>query len=183
MISGPSGAGKGTLIDAILPRFADLALATSATTRTVRPGETDGEDYHFLAADEFERRVVAGDFLEHVEYAGNRYGTLRSEIDHSLAEGESVVVEIELRGARAIRAMLPDAITIFIAPPSPEALAERLRRRGTDSPESITKRLDESVAELAAREEFDHVIVNENVEVAADELEVVVADALYGRDR
>ena len=149
----------------------------------MRAGETDGEDYHFLSAAEFERRVEAGDFLEHVEYAGNRYGTLRSEIDRSLAEGESVVVEIELRGARAIRAMLPDAITIFIAPPSPEALAERLRRRGTDSPASITKRLDESVAELAARQEFQHVIVNENVETAADELEAVIADAIYGTDR
>ena len=149
----------------------------------MRAGETDGEDYHFLSAAEFERRVEAGDFLEHVEYAGNRYGTLRSEIDRSLAEGESVVVEIELRGARAIRAMLPDAITIFIAPPSPEALAERLRRRGTDSPASITKRLDESVAELAARQEFQHVIVNESVETAADELEAVIAEALYGPDR
>ena len=182
MISGPSGAGKGTLIDALLPRFGALALAISATTRPVRPGEVEGEDYYFLTPEAFTARVHAGDFLEHVTYADNAYGTLREEVARLVSEGCSVVVEIELRGARAIRSMLPDAVTIFIAPPSPEALGERLRRRGKDSAEAIARRLEESVAELAAQGEFDHVIVNDDAERAADELEQVVSRYLHGSD-
>lgn len=182
MISGPSGAGKGTLIDALLPRFGALSLAISATTRAIRPGETDGEDYYFLTTDEFGARIRAGEFLEHVTYADNAYGTLRTEVERLVSEGCSVIVEIELRGARAIRSMLRDAVTIFIAPPSPEALAERLRRRGKDSEAAIARRLEESVAELAAQGEFDHVVVNDDAERAADELETVVSRYLHGGD-
>jgi guanylate kinase len=166
----------------LLPRFGALALAISATTRPVRPGEVDGEDYYFLTPDQFAARVAEGDFLEHVAYAGNAYGTLRSEVERLVGEGCWVVVEIELRGARAIRAMVPDAVTIFIAPPSPEALAERLRRRGKDSEAAIARRLEESVIELAAQGEFDHVVVNDDAERAADELETVVARYLHGSD-
>lgn len=179
MISGPSGAGKGTLIDAVVPRFAGaLVVAVSATTRAPRPGEQDGVDYHFLSEKEFTRRVAAGEFLEHVVYAGNHYGTLRTEVERQLDAGRSVVVEIELRGARAIRSMLPDAITVFIAPPSVEALVERLRRRGSDSPEAIALRMRESTAEMAAQGEFDRVVVNDDVEGAGATLERLIREDL-----
>jgi guanylate kinase len=141
----------------------------------MRPGEVDGEDYHFMTADDFAAAVAAGEFLEHVEYAGNRYGTLRREVDAKLAAGRSVVIEIELEGARAIRAMLPDAVTVFIAPPSMSELARRLEQRNTDSAGEIATRLAVSRRELAAMGEFDYRVVNEDVEVAVDELVDIVA--------
>jgi guanylate kinase len=149
-------------------------VAVSATTRRIRPGEVDGEHYHFLSAEEFERRVVAGEFLEHVTYAGNRYGTLRSEIERILAAGRSPVVEIELAGARAVRRMIPDAVSVFIEPPSRQALSDRLERRATDSELEIAERLRTGDVELAARDEFDHVVLNEVIEVAVEELAGIV---------
>jgi guanylate kinase len=131
--------------------------------------------YHFLAPDEFERRVVAGDFLEHVTYAGNRYGTLRSELDRILAEGGSPIVEIELAGARAVRRLIPEAVSVFISPPSLEELRARLARRGTDTAGEIAARLATGEVELAAREEFDHVVVNAEIGEAVDALAAVVA--------
>lgn len=150
-------------------------VAVSATTRAVRPGEVDGEDYHFMTADGFDAAVAAGEFLEHVEYAGNRYGTLRREVDAKLAAGRSVVIEIELEGARAIRAMLPDAVTVFIAPPSMSELARRLEQRNTDSAGEIATRLAVSRRELAAMGEFDYRVVNEDVGTALGELVDIVS--------
>ena len=144
----------------------------------MRPGETDGVDYHFLTRDEFAAAVAAGEFLEHVEYAGNRYGTLRREIDAHLTLGRSVVVEIELKGARAIRAMLPDAVTVFIAPPSMSELTRRLEDRNTDSAGEIAARLEVSKRELAAMGEFDHRVVNDDLETATDHLADVIADEI-----
>lgn len=141
----------------------------------MRPGEIDGEDYHFMTADDFAAAVEAGEFLEHVEYAGNRYGTLRREVEANLAAGRSVVIEIELEGARAIRTMLPDAVTVFIAPPSMSELARRLEQRNTDSAGEIARRLAVSRRELAAMGEFDYRVVNEDVAAAADELGAIVA--------
>ena len=180
MISGPSGAGKGTLIDAVLPRIPDVQLAISATTRAPRVGERDGEDYYFLSRKAFLARVAADEFLEHVEYAANLYGTLRAEVERILAEDCSAIVEIELRGARAIHRMLPAAVSVFIAPPSPEILAERLRARGSESEQAIARRLSESVTELAAQSEFDHVVVNDERDSAAEELEAVIETVLHG---
>jgi guanylate kinase len=131
--------------------------------------------YHFLAPDDFARRVAAGDFLEHVTYAGNRYGTLRSELDRILADGGSPIVEIELAGARAVRRMIPEAVSVFISPPSLEELRSRLARRGTDTAGEIAARLATGEVELAAREEFDHVVVNAEVGAAVDALAAVVA--------
>ena len=176
-MSGPSGAGKGTLIEGILPRFPHVEVAVSATTRPIRPGEVDGRDYHFLTPGEFEARVVAGAFLEHVTYAGNRYGTLRSEVDRIIAGGRWPLVEIELAGARAVRANVPGAVAVFIAPPSLSELERRLEERGTDSEGAIAERLATSRVELAAMNEFDHVIVNEDVGVAIEELATVLAAA------
>lgn len=140
-------------------------------------------DYHFLTVDEFERAVAAGEFLEHVEYAGNRYGTLRSEIDRHIGAGRSVVVEIELEGARAIKRMLPAAVTVFIAPPSMDELARRLADRRTDTSAEIAARLEVGERELAAMQEFDHRVVNDDIDRAADELIDIIAEATGTRPK
>jgi len=172
VITGPSGVGKGTLIQELLRRLPELELSVSATTRPARSGEVDGRDYHFLDPDEFERRARASEFLEHAVYAGNRYGTLRSELRRA---PEGVVLEIEVQGARQVREALPEAVLVFIAPPSPEVLRERLIGRGTDSPEEIRRRLEQAERELAAQDEFQHVIVNDDLSRAAAELSDLVA--------
>jgi guanylate kinase len=178
VITGPSGVGKGTLIERLLDRVPSLELSVSATTRKPRPGEVHARDYHFLEPREFERRAAAGEFLEHATYSGNRYGTLRSEVERRLAAGTSVVLEIELQGARQVRAAMPESVQVFIAPPAPENLRERLIGRGTDSPEQIDQRLRTAELELAAAEEFQHVVVNDEIERAADELERIVRGEL-----
>jgi guanylate kinase len=178
VITGPSGVGKGTLIERLLERVPELELSVSATTRVPRTGEEDGRDYHFLTPEEFDRRVDGGDFLEHADYSGNRYGTLREEVERRLAEGRSVVLEIEVQGARQVRASMPEAVLIFIAPPDPASLRERLERRETDSPEAIEERLRTAEVELQAQPEFPHVVVNDEVQKAADELEKLVRDEL-----
>jgi guanylate kinase len=178
VITGPSGVGKGTLIRGLLTRVPDLELSTSATTRDPRPGERDGVDYHFLSPEEFERRVQDGEFVEHATYSGNRYGTLRSELEQRLRAGAPVVLEIEVQGARQVRDSMPEAIAVFIAPPSREALRVRLQGRGTDAPEQVDQRLATAERELEAQPEFAHVVVNDRVEAATDELEQIVKRAL-----
>lgn len=176
-MSGPSGAGKGTLIQGLLPRCPWITTAISATTRARRPGEVDGLHYHFLTPERFEELVDAGAFVEHVSYAGNRYGTLHSEIDRILGEGRAPLVEIELRGARAVREARPDSVAVFIAPPSIEELERRLEGRATDSPAAIAERMRVSEIELRARDEFDHVIINDDAGAATDRLEAAVVAA------
>jgi guanylate kinase len=179
VITGPSGVGKGTLIEQLLERMPELELSVSATTREPRPGEVDGRDYHFLSPEEFRRRLEAGDFLEHASYSGNYYGTLREEVERRLAEGRSVVLEIEVQGARQVRDELgDDAVLIFIAPPDGKVLRERLEGRGTDSPEAIEQRLRTAEIELAARSEFPLEVVNDEVQKAASELEMLVREQL-----
>jgi guanylate kinase len=179
VITGPSGVGKGTLIGMLRERVPDLELSVSATTREPRSGEEDGIDYHFLSPEEFAGRADAGDFLEHATFSGNRYGTLRSEIERTLDAGRSVVLEIEVQGARQVRAALGDeAVLIFIAPPSPRILRERLADRGTDSEEAIERRLETAKQELEAQQEFKHVVVNDELETAGDELEAIVRGEL-----
>jgi guanylate kinase len=179
VITGPSGVGKGTLIRELLSRVDELALSTSATTRSPREGEEDGREYHFLTAEEFAERAEAGEFLEHATFSGNRYGTLRSEVDRCLDAGVSLVLEIEVQGARQVRAALGErAVLIFIAPPQPGVLRERLAGRGTDSGEAIERRLETAKQELEAQQEFKHVVVNEEVGAAAQELERIVREEL-----
>jgi guanylate kinase len=164
--------GKGTLIRALMERFPQLRLSVSATTRRPRPGETQGVDYHFLTRDEFEKRLQNGEFLEHAEYAGNHYGTLRSELDTA---GDGLVLEIELQGARQVRQALPEAVQIFIKPPSLDALRTRLIARGAESEDQIARRLEVAQRELAAEHEWKHVIVNDRLEEAVDRLAGLVA--------
>jgi guanylate kinase len=181
VITGPSGVGKGTLIRGLMERLPQLELSVSATTRPARPGEREGVEYHFLAPEEFERRVRAGDFVEHADYAGRRYGTLRSELEGRLRAGVPVVLEIEVQGARQVRATMPDALQVFIAPPSLDALRTRLVGRGADGSEEVERRLRVAERELAAQSEFAHVVVNDRLDDALDELTEVVAGALEDR--
>ena len=174
VITGPSGVGKGTLIRGLMERIPALYLSVSATTRPPRPGERDGVDYHFLAREEFDRRVADGEFIEHADYAGRKYGTLRSEVEDRLGAGVPVVLEIEVQGARQVRAAMPEAVQVFIAPPSLDALRSRLIGRGTDDPAEVERRLGVAERELRAREEFEHVVVNDRLEDAIEELSSIV---------
>jgi guanylate kinase len=178
VITGPSGVGKGTLIRRVRELIPELELSISATTRAPREGENHGVDYHFLDRDEFARRADANEFLEHAAYSGNRYGTLRSEVERRLHEGRSVLLEIEVQGARQVRAAMPEAVLVFIAPPSAEALRERLEGRGTDTSEAIDERLRTAALELDAQQEFKHVIVNDDLDRAVSELERIVRSEL-----
>jgi guanylate kinase len=168
VITGPSGVGKGTLISKLLERVPDLELSVSATTREPRAGEVDGRDYHFLTPDEFDRRKVREDFLEFATYSGNRYGTLRSEVRKRLDAGHSVVLEIEVQGARQVRAAMRESIQVFIAPPDPGVLRQRLESRGADSATAIDARLE------VAEQEFAYRVVNADLERAAADLEGIV---------
>jgi guanylate kinase len=178
VITGPSGVGKGTLIKRLLTAVPHLKLSISATTRAPREGEKDGIDYHFLSEADFERRRQEEDFLEFATYSGNRYGTLRSDVERCLEAGESVVLEIEVQGATQVRAAKPDSVQIFIAPPDPAVLRQRLAGRGTDSAEAIDKRLETAEIELASQGDFDNLIVNDDLDRAVAELERIVRDDL-----
>jgi guanylate kinase len=182
VIAGPSGVGKGTLVRGLLARVPDLELSVSATTRPPREGERDGVDYHFLAPAEFERRAREGAFVEQASYLDRRYGTLRSELQRRLAADTSVVLEIEVQGARQVREAMPDALQVLILPPSLDALRARLIGRGTDAPDKIEARLKAAEREIAARDEFEHVIVNDRLEQATDELVAIVHDGLRARE-
>ena len=174
VITGPSGVGKGTLIRALMERVPEIELSISATTRQPRPGEAHGVEYFFLSDDEFDERITAEDFLEHASYSGRRYGTLRSELEKRVGSGTPIVLEIEVQGARLVREAMPEAVQIFIEPPSEDALRTRLIGRGTDSAEQVQARLDTAREELLAREEFPHRVVNDRLETAVDELVEIV---------
>ncbi|HEU0018828.1 MAG TPA: guanylate kinase [Thermoleophilaceae bacterium] len=169
VITGPSGVGKGTLIRRLLSELPGAELSVSATTRASREGEVNGRDYHFLSAAEFDERVGGGEFVEHAEYAGNRYGTLRSELQRP---ARLIVLEIDLQGARQVRATMPEAEQVFIAPPNDDLgeLERRLLARGAESREQIERRLAVAREELAAQGEFRHRIVNADAEQAAQAL-------------
>ena len=174
MITGPSGAGKGTLIRALLGRVADLEVAVSATTRGRRQGEEDGREYWFLSDAEFARRVHEGDFLEHVTYvSGKRYGTLRTEVDRIAGQGKIPVLELETEGALNVKDDVPGAVTIFITAPIPE-LERRLRERASESEGEIGERIGLARKQLAQADEFDYVVLNDEVDKAVSRLEDIV---------
>jgi guanylate kinase len=181
VITGTSGEGKSTLAKHLVQRLPELELAISATTRPRRPGEEDGRDYHFLSAEEFDRRLEAGEFLEWVELPwaeGYRSGTLWSELDRIASGGHSPLLEIETGGALAVRDRVPAAVTIFVTAPSKEELERRLRSRATESEGEIEERLDIAQRQLALEKEFQHTIVNDVLERALDELEGIVRGEL-----
>ena len=179
VVTGPSGAGKGTLIRALLTRVPDLELAISATTREQRAGEQDGREYWFVSDEEFDRRAAAGEFLEWVSYvSGHRYGTLRSEIDRIRSRGHAPVLELETKGAVTVRDEVPGNVTIFVDAPTFDELERRLRDRATESAGEIGERLALARQQREEADEFDHVVVNDDVERAADELESIVTREL-----
>lgn len=171
VVSGPSGAGKGTLINSILPRLKDTYLSVSATTRPMRKGEQQGREYFFLSPEEFEERINQGEFLEHVDYSSNRYGTLRSEVEKSLGDGKNVILEVDLKGALEVRRQMTAAVLVFVAPPQFEELERRLKERNTEADAEIEARLERAREELASQDEFDYIVINESVDKAAGELE------------
>jgi guanylate kinase len=179
VVTGPSGAGKGTLIRTLVRERTDLVVAVSATTRARRPGEEDGSDYHFLSEEEFLRRVDAGDFVEHVEYvSGHRYGTLREEVDRILASGRSAVLELETEGAKEVQRTSPDAVTIFVQAPSFGELERRLRERATESAGEIGERLELARRQAQEAGDFDHVVTNDDLTRAVGELGAIVDEEL-----
>jgi guanylate kinase len=179
VVTGPSGAGKGTLIQLVLPRFSELALAVSATTRAQRPGEIDGVHYWFLSGDEFQRRVDAGEFLEYVDYVGNRYGTLLSEIDRLRAEGKAPLLELETEGAKRVQRRVDHAVTVFVTAPVGE-LERRLHERDTESSGEIGERIATARRQLEEAGDFDEIVENDDRQRAADELAAIVARELNG---
>ena len=175
MLSAPSGAGKTTLVRALLALQPQLRFSVSYTTRKPRAGELHGRDYFFVEPEEFARMVAAGEFLEHAEVFGNSYGTSRAQVDKLLAAGNDVMLEIDVQGARQVRRNAPDCTTVFVLPPSVLELERRIRGRGTDSEEVIRRRLSGSLAEMAKWPEFDYVIFNEEVARSAEALRDILA--------
>jgi guanylate kinase len=173
VVTGPSGAGKGTLIERVLPRFPELAVAVSATTRPQRAGEEDGVHYYFLTRADFERRVAADEFLESVDYVGNRYGTLRAEIDRLRRAGKAPLLELETEGALEVKRQVPGAVTVFVTAPV-EELERRLRERATESSGEIEGRIATARHQLTEQGEFDHVVENDDREEAADRLAALI---------
>lgn len=174
VLTGPSGVGKGTLLQALLQKHPELYLSVSATTRQPRPGEINGEHYYFISRDKFEQMIEAGELLEWAEYAGNYYGTPRSPVERQIQQGQSVILEIELVGARKISQTFPEAFRIFIMPPSLEELQRRIRSRGQDSEEAIARRLEHARAEIEAAGEFDLRVVNDDLEKALRRIEAAI---------
>jgi guanylate kinase len=173
VIAAPSGAGKTSLMRALMQKRPSVEFSVSCTTRAPRAHERDGHDYHFISRDEFERLIASGEFIEHADVFGNFYGTRRSVVAAALAEGRDLVLDIDWQGARQVRERLPEAVHVFILPPSRAELETRLRKRATDSPEAIARRLAESVVEMAHWREFDYIVVNRDFDQALAEFEAI----------
>jgi guanylate kinase len=175
VIAAPSGAGKTSLVKALLSSDATLCLSISHTTRKRRPTEAEGREYHFVSVPQFEQLVARGEFLEHARVFDNYYGTSKGFVEERLRQGNDVLLEIDWQGAQQVRRAMPQCVTIFILPPSRAALAERLARRATDSPQIIARRLADAAADMSHYREFDYVIVNDHFERALEELKRIVA--------
>jgi len=174
VLTGPSGVGKGTLLRHLRKRHPHLYLSTSATTRAPREGEEHGKDYYFVTRESFEQMIEQGELLEWAEFAGNYYGTPRQPVAVQIERGNQVILEIELKGARQVAQSFPDALKVFIAPPSPEELERRIRDRGQDEEAAIMRRLNRARVELAAADEFDVTVINDDLEQAIAQLEQVL---------
>ena len=168
VISGPSGTGKSTVIHHLMQMRENLEFSVSATTRAPRAGEVDGKDYFFVTPQEFERMVAEGELLEHATFVGNSYGTPKSQVEARLQRGITVILDIEGQGAANVKAMMPEAVSVFLAPPSLEILEQRLRGRGTESEETIQNRLEKAARELLLAPSYDHTVVNDDPVRAAE---------------
>lgn len=177
VVSAPSGAGKTSLVKRLRAELAGLAVSISHTTRAQRPGEVDGQDYFFVAREVFEDMIGEAAFLEHACVFDNYYGTAQSSVEAALERGEDVILEIDWQGARQVRRLLPESASIFILPPSREALAQRLRGRGQDSEEIIARRMDDAIDEMSHYAEYDYLVVNDDFDTALDELKSIVIAA------
>lgn len=175
IVSAPSGAGKTSLVAALVQKVPGLRISVSHTTRPCRPGEVDGVNYHFIDREAFLAKVEAGRFLEHAEVFGNLYGTSQDWVESMLAEGQDVILEIDWQGAAQVRRLLPDAVSIFILPPSVEVLAQRLRNRGSDENEVIAQRLAGAREEMSHYPEFDFLVINDDFQNALEDLGAIVA--------
>lgn len=167
VISAPSGTGKTTIVRQLLATIPDLVHSISYTTRRSRPGEGNGVDYYFVDVATFDRMCTAGDFVEWAKVHGARYGTPKAPLERWLAQGQDIILDLDIQGGRALRAAFPETVTIFLMPPSREALAERLKGRGTDDPATVARRLKEADNEIAAKDEYHHVVLNDSVAQAA----------------
>ena len=183
ILSAPSGGGKTTIARELLRRRSDVGYSISCTTRPPRPGEVTGADYYFLTREEFLRRRAAGEFAESAEVHGNLYGTLRSEIAKVLARGQHVVMDIDVQGARQMRDAFPEVVTVFVLPPSGEVLLDRLRARKTESPEQLVARLHSALLELRAVDEYEYVVVNDDLEHAVQRVEAILDAEVVSRER
>jgi len=181
IIAGPSGTGKSTVCRRLLERDANFVLSVSATTRPARKGEHDGKDYFFLTREEFERRIQAGAFVEYAEYAGNLYGTLRDYVQGALEEGKVLLLDIDTQGMAQVVKQYPDAVTIFLQPPDFDELTQRLAGRNTDSPEERRTRLEIARREMDARRHFKHIITNDDLDAAVEEIHQVITGEAAAR--
>ncbi len=183
VIAAASGTGKTSLVKALMARVPTLGVSVSHTTRKPRPNEIPGRDYHFVSPERFREMIAAGDFLEHARVFDNYYGTSRAGVEAALARGQDLLLEIDWQGAQQVRERLPEAVDVFVLPPSRAALEERLRGRGTDSAEVIARRLRDSVTELSHWDEFRYVVVNDRFEDALADLRRIVAGGAAGLER
>ena len=183
VLSGPSGAGKSTVIARLIQRRQDIRFSVSATTRPPRPGETEGKDYYFRSHEEFLHMIDADAFLEHAEYVGNRYGTPAEPVERDLAAGYNVLLDIEVQGAAQVMARRPDAVSVFLCPPSLAELERRLRGRGTDTEEKIASRLAQARREYAQIKHYTYIVVNDDADEAARELDAIITAQLCRTER
>ena len=183
ILSAPSGGGKTTIARRLLLERSDVGYSVSCTTRTPRPNEVDGRDYHFLTREDFLERQSRGDFAESAEVHGNLYGTLQSEIERVLASGKHVVMDIDVQGARRIRLAFPQSVTVFVLPPSGQVLLDRLRNRKTESPQQLAARLHSALGELRAVEEYEYVVVNDDLNLAVQRVMSILDAEVVSRER
>lgn len=170
IVSAPSGAGKTSLVSKLIEMDSSIKVSISSTTRAMRPGEEDGVNYHFLNVEQFQEKIKDNDFLEHAQVFDNFYGTSKTAVEDQLAAGKDVILEIDWQGAQQVRKLIPNAISIFILPPSQEELQRRLTGRGTDSEEVIARRMQDAVSEMSHYDEFDYIVINNNFDVALKQL-------------
>lgn len=183
IVSAPSGSGKTTIVNALISRMPEVGRSISYTTRPRREGEVEGEDYYFVSQEEFEERKNNKDFLEWEENFGNYYGTSREQVDSVLGEGRDIILSIDVKGARSVKDIYQDAISVFIMPPSRQELAERLRKRNTDEAAQVLRRLQESKKEIDAADEYDYLIVNKDLTRAVEELAGIIENERRNREK